>query len=560
MLWALLVCLILIQATISSQAFVLHPETPGYPQSQHTYQFGVVQGFEYSDEGSAVHTNMMRQIGVEWVRPVVEWSDFQNPKKVSLLDARITQYNAAGITVLLHFNMNPYCLIPEQNVTWCNANGGNRTFGEYRTFVQQLVERYDADGVGDAPGSPVVKFWQAENSPNAAYHFWRNSRQSNLAGPPNAYVRVLSEAYQAIKQADPGATVALGDLAMIYAGNQDPVLYFKGIVNAGGASYFDIVQIGGHGGSFYGTYATTIQGIRDIMTNKGLSRPIWATEIGAIGGHTLSDPSTNATITYSEEFQAGEVIKRFVDLFSKGVNTVFWYPFVDSEGTVGEPVWTDYGRQNAYGGLVREDNALKLSYNTYALMKSKLGSADSITKTCDKKSVLAYQFKFQNGRDVYVAWYSKADGKPQTTVSRSVTVSMLGVPYSTIVVTDIRNNTRTVQSTEMITLTQSPVFMQAQEPPTAPMLLVRPLKPANGVTVTCNIVLRVEVTNSSGALIAGAVVKFYLNGNYLGTSTTDVYGRAAFKFCPVPGTYNWYATAELPGYAMGQSVTYTFKV
>lgn len=98
--------------------------------------------------------------------------------------------------------------------------------------------------------------------------------------------------------------------------------------------------------------------------------------------------------------------------------------------------------------------------------------------------------------------------------------------------------------------------------PPAAALSVIPLAPANGATgLLCNIVLKVKVTDqTSGALVSGATVTFYLNGSPLSpTATTNLNGVAKYSFCPASGSYSWYATASASGYSGGLSPTWTFK-
>ncbi len=62
---------------------------------------------------------------------------------------------------------------------------------DYKLFLRNAVERYDGDGVDDAPGSPVVDVWQISNEPDI---FWK--------GTPAEYALLLKESYKTIKQAN----------------------------------------------------------------------------------------------------------------------------------------------------------------------------------------------------------------------------------------------------------------------------------------------------------------------------------------------------------------------
>ena len=68
----------------------------------------------------------------------------------------------------------------------------------YKTFLRKAVERYDGDGIDDAPGSPVISVWQISNELDL---FWNDT--------PADYAKLLKESYKIIKQANPQAKVAI---------------------------------------------------------------------------------------------------------------------------------------------------------------------------------------------------------------------------------------------------------------------------------------------------------------------------------------------------------------
>jgi len=90
-------------------------------------------------------------------------------------------------------------------------------------------------------------------------------------------------------------------------------------------------------------------------------------------------------------------------------------------------------------------------------------------------------------------------------------------------------------------------------------LLTSMRRPSDGASLPCPVKLVVKVT-SSGSVVAGATVKFYVDDSLVSTRTTNSKGKAKFKFCPTEGTYTWYATAEKTGYASGLSEVRAFTV
>lgn len=88
----------------------------------------------------------------------------------------------------------------------------------YQQYLTALVERYDGDGIDDAPGRPVIRHWEVENEQDF------DANPLNNGGQPNhgscfggaraaAYADHLRASWQAIKSADPTAVVIFGGVA-----------------------------------------------------------------------------------------------------------------------------------------------------------------------------------------------------------------------------------------------------------------------------------------------------------------------------------------------------------
>src|SRR5205085_2459864 len=97
---------------------------------------------------------------------------------------------------------------------------------DWLTYVRNVVERYDGDGLDDAPGSPRMAYWEVWNEENIAL-FWPTK--------PDAaeYSALLKATAQTIRAADPNAKVVLGGLANADSG------YLQALYDLGGAPDFD---------------------------------------------------------------------------------------------------------------------------------------------------------------------------------------------------------------------------------------------------------------------------------------------------------------------------------
>lgn len=75
---------------------------------------------------------------------------------------------------------------------------------EWQTFVRAAVERYDGDGISDVDSSVRVKYWQVMNEP------FVNLDTGNFT--VDEYAKLVKLTAQAIREADPEASIVLGDM------------------------------------------------------------------------------------------------------------------------------------------------------------------------------------------------------------------------------------------------------------------------------------------------------------------------------------------------------------
>ncbi|MHB8626619.1 MAG: GH39 family glycosyl hydrolase [Aggregatilineales bacterium] len=186
---------------------------------------------------------------------------------------------------------------------------------DWLQYVRNVVERYDGNGVNDAPGSPRINYWEVWNEPNIGL-FWPPT--------PNAaeYLALLKATYQAIKATDPTAKVVLGGLAN--AGfNADGSSYLQTLYDLGGAPYFDVVSI--HLYSYpplgIAPVVKTVDSVRSLMDAHGdKDKPLWLTEIG------WSDaPNAWGAPTVSQDDVAA-FLKAVYDA-PLPADVIFWYNF-----------------------------------------------------------------------------------------------------------------------------------------------------------------------------------------------------------------------------------------
>ena len=124
------------------------------------------------------------------VRVGGDW-DFELP------DATVLQLQEAGLEQLV--TLRPHAVMGEQPPAQLPSD-----VDDYALFVERLVERYDGDGVDDMPGLELpVRAWEIDNEPSMALE------------DPSLYVELVEVSVEAIRRADPQATILVGGAAPI---------------------------------------------------------------------------------------------------------------------------------------------------------------------------------------------------------------------------------------------------------------------------------------------------------------------------------------------------------
>ena len=109
-------------------------------------------------------------------------------------------------------------------------------------YLAALVERYDGDGFEDAPGSPVVRYWELYNEPDAATSYTGWGRN------PQRYAEMLKIPRPKIWDASSEAKVLIGGLAYDWFEDAEPYpgkfrrTFLEDVVKAGGGDKFDIMN------------------------------------------------------------------------------------------------------------------------------------------------------------------------------------------------------------------------------------------------------------------------------------------------------------------------------
>jgi Beta-galactosidase len=267
----------------------------------------------------------MRRDGVGTERMEVAW-DLVEPQKgqydFALTDRKVLAAARAGIDVLALIVRCPGWAARQQSSVFSPP----RDPADYAAFAKVLVARYGPGGelwrahpeVAPRP----VRAWQIWNEPNIAV-YW--TQQPFMRG----YARLLSSAYQAIKQADPKATVVMAGLAN-FSWRDLRRLFEKG----GRKLRFDVAAV--H--PFSGRPSNSVKIValnRAVLNGHGArGKPIWLTELTWSSAKGKKEKLTQNWET-TEAGQARKLLQAY-RLFVRArhalrLQRIYWYTWVTTD-------------------------------------------------------------------------------------------------------------------------------------------------------------------------------------------------------------------------------------
>ena len=384
--------------------------------------FGFHPAVVASDVGKGDRWSCAREIGIHWHRPVVyafwfmcqpTYDDYADGVfRWDRLDRHLGE-GPSGINVLWNLSARDYTqpgsFLP-------------RDVEGYKRYVRAVVERYDGDGVDDAPGPPIVRYWQVENEPNLA----------RWVGTPEQYADLLRHTHEAAKQADPDCRIVIGGVGgWVGSGPNSSLRGFRKFylpvlkrLDGTGFDVFDYHWYGNARGDYRG-YGEVHREIRQALDAHGFQdAPIWITEMGSYSG----DPSDNPP--QSEQQQAADLLRRYVYPMSLGVEKIFW-AFGLVEGFKHNDGYFDHtgliynGRESSDKGR----GVRKLSYHTYRLMTSKIEGKGFAGEVAGLPANV-YAYRFGHAPELVTViwwdWWNEPDAKDKSLslpVARDVRVT-----------------------------------------------------------------------------------------------------------------------------------------
>ena len=378
--------------------------------------FGIVM---YGQVDDASGLQAMEDAGSKWVTTMLLWSDIEPTKGSydwSSFDTKAQNAQAARMSLFVLFTGNP---------SWAAALPGGPVTDtqDLVHFVTLMAERYDCDGVDDAPGSPCVHYWSFYAEPDngnidrarAGKGFWGNNG--------TGYAAMLSQVAPAIRAADPQAKVFIGGIAYDYFEPNGPFVrsFLTDTLSAlnaypGGAeAYIDAVTF------HYYPINPTWSSIRDkaleirgIMERHGIGDlPMICPEMGY---WSAEEAGSNETV------QARRLVQMFVRGMSVGLEQMSWFAVFDAPPEKVSEYPTEEHGLFPYNDLTHP----KQAYYAYRTLVQELGGARYL-RPLGASNVEGYVFRMPEGYEKTVLWAT----------SSSTSVSF---PYSCLRLVDTTGN------------------------------------------------------------------------------------------------------------------------
>lgn len=383
-------------------------ETRAVPSSPTPELFGLnmyITGRERSDQEARELVRLARQVGVTWTREEISWAAWGSDKRNDFYDKRIGMLAEANISIIGMLLTTPVRYRSRECVRYAEATGQPDYWcaptdpQAYADWAATVVERYDADSIDDAPGSPRVDAWEIWNEPDQDGTWLPRA-------DPVAYAALLRAAYDAIKRADPTALVLNGGVmtfdAIGVGGFMDRVIEIAGwdsfdvlslhpwlIDHAPDAPYlinprerFDV------------TIPGRLAFAQRWVAERGGGKPIWITEVGWSTCGSRCEPQ----FAKSEDEQASYMVRTFVLAAAAGVQHVSYFQLEDKFQGAQLP-WSQ-------AAILRDNLSPKPAYAALGTLVAHLYSAQfSGTGALHTSGMMAhYRFVHPNGDSVDVLW------------------------------------------------------------------------------------------------------------------------------------------------------------
>ena len=346
--------------------------------------------------------NALQDSYSSYLRTSIEWG------KVETSNVDPSQYDWAPADANVRMGLNNCVhLIATIDTTpaWATIGDARSPFQtdllpEFVQFMQAAVERYDGDGVDDAPDGLVVKYFELWNEPDAG----GSPSGGGWGDYGERYGEMLKAIYPVVKAANPNAQVVIGGLAYDFFTDRPggDGIFVRGFIDnvlaTGAGDSIDYMNVHYYpfvrhreewtAGNSSGLIEK-IDALKAKMAEYGVNKPLMVTEVGWHSNPIDSNPS-------NEDYQGRHIIQLMTQSIAEGAAVVIWWPLFDQP---------DYQFKS---GLATGEGNLKASHKVFVEANKRIGAGEFVQvvlPSSETENLEVYEFREAGtNKTFYVAW------------------------------------------------------------------------------------------------------------------------------------------------------------
>lgn len=327
------------QPTSQPIAYQASRQTAAFASSPSSPRYGVAEAYQHGAAG---------QLGISWERLIFSWADVQpggpgDWRADAYFRPEVLQQEIAkGVEVVGVLQFTP---------AWAASNpaNGQRSVPKNVSAPFNSPDNYWAQFAGRmaAHYAGRVDRWVIWNEPEFKPGDKGAGESYTWLGSDQEYLDLLRTGYQAIKAANPNATVVFGATSYWVDVNMGREPFFKRLLKLGAAPYFDVAAF-----NIYWCPDDILRVHREMqqaMQDSGISKPIWITETNAMPYDDGATPKGPNGQRVTMDQQADFAVQALAIASAAGYERVGWYRMTDGNIWQQQEVW----------GLVRDDGSAR---------------------------------------------------------------------------------------------------------------------------------------------------------------------------------------------------------
>jgi hypothetical protein len=361
------VILVLALSPLASYGEYAAPDSAPAASALSSPRFGAAEAFRY--DGSA-------QLGINWERIIFSWSDIQpgGPN-----DWRADFYfPPETLQKELNRGMDVVGLL-QFTPAWAaqNPGDGQRSIPKNLSTAAGSSENYWASFAGRmaAHYKGRIDKWVIWNEPEFKAGDAGAGQSATWYGSDGDYYLLLKRAYQAIKAANPNATVIFGATSYWVDINMGRQSFFKRILSIAASDpeapasgyFFDAAAF-----NLYWCPDDILRvhaEMQDAMRLQGIDKPIWLTETNAMPYDDSATPKGTNGQRVTMQQQADFAVQTLAIAAAAGYQRVGWYRITDGNIWRDQEVW----------GLLRDDGSKRPVFDAFKTAVDLFSGASKVT-------------------------------------------------------------------------------------------------------------------------------------------------------------------------------------